>query len=85
MKQYAANTIAENMFSQVTNDGQTHLVLDMILDWKTDLGATSKDNMCIITRNGTKRMRRTIQGGKLQVSWKDRSKSWVPLKVMKDK
>ena len=43
IKQYAANTIAVNMISQITNNRQTHLVLDMILDWKTDGNTIPKD------------------------------------------
>ena len=30
VKQYAANTIAENMFAQVDEDGHTYLMLDAI-------------------------------------------------------
>ena len=62
VKQYAANNIADNMFLQVTYDGHTQLVLDMILVWKTDESTISKDNMWIITRIGTERIRRTTKG-----------------------
>ena len=38
----------------------------------------------IITKHGTKRLRKTTVGWKLLVCWKDNSTKWIPLKIMKE-
>ena len=36
IKEYAANIIPENMYSQVDPDGLSHAILDCIIDFKKD-------------------------------------------------
>ena len=50
VKQYAANVIAENMFSQVDEHGRSVLLLDAILDSKRDGNAVHKDDKYIIPK-----------------------------------
>ena len=38
----------------------------------------------IVTKSGTKRIRKSTVGWKLKVWWKDGSKQWVPLQLMKE-
>ena len=38
----------------------------------------------IITKHGTKRLRKTTVGWKLLVCWKNNSTKWIPLKIMKE-
>ena len=83
VKQYAANVIAENMYAQVADNGQTNLILDAITDWDKNGHAVSKRNKYVKTKHGNKRLRQTTSGWKLRVLWKDGSESWVPLKLMK--
>ena len=78
-----ANTIAENMYSQVDNQGREYLLLQEITDHKTDGSAVVKDDGFITSSTGQRRPRTTTRGWKLLVSWKDDSSSWVPLKDLK--
>ena len=85
VKQYAANIITtENMYAQVDANGQTHTLLESIIDFEKDGHALTKDNMYISTKAGVRRVRQTTIGWKLLVRWKDGSEQWVPLKLLKE-
>ena len=62
VKQYAANTIAENMYTQLDEDGYSQSILDSIIDYKTDGKAITKENMYVMTKSGQKRLRKTTAG-----------------------
>ena len=83
-KQYAANIIAENMYSSLDENGYSKVVLDCILDHNKDDRAIDKADKYIITKKGQRRLRKTTIGWKLLVCWKDQSEHWVPLKLMKE-
>jgi len=84
VKQYAANIITENMYAQVDANGQTHTLLESIIDFGKDGHAlTSRDNMYISTKAGVHRVCQTMIG-KLLVRWKDGLEQWVPLKILKE-
>ena len=80
---YAANVIAENMYAQVNEEGHTIVTMDEILDHAMDGSAVSPDDLYVTTKNGKKHMRRTTQGWKLCVLWKDGSTSWERLADLK--
>ena len=80
---YTANTIAENLYSNVDSEGHESLHLLEIIDHKADASAIKKDDG-YITSNGRKIPRRTTIGWKLLCRWKDKSTSWVPLKDIKE-
>ena len=84
VKQYAANTIAENMYAQVDSEGFQYTLLDSIIDYATNDRAVSKANKYFVTRQGTRRLRHTTAGWKLLVLWKDGSEQWIPLKDLKE-
>ena len=52
VKEYSANVIAENLYSQVDTDGHSHILLDAIIDYKKSGGAVNKDEQYIITKSG---------------------------------
>jgi hypothetical protein len=81
---FTANTIAESMYSQVDGEGHSVLLMSEITDHKRDGTAVSKDDGFEVTPTGQRRPRRTTQGWKLLVSWKDGSTAWVPLKDLKE-
>ena len=83
IKQYAANVIAENMFSQIDEYGHNYLLLDHIIDYSKDGHAVDKADKYVYTKSGQRRMRKTTQGWKLLVQWKDGSESWMPLQLLK--
>eukprot|EP00957_Ditylum_brightwellii_P069840 5303891-Ditylum_brightwellii.AAC.1 len=84
VKDYAANVIAENMITQVDSEGFSMTMLDSIVDSCKDQTAFDKSDKYIVTRCGRKKLRKTTQGWKLLVHWKDGSKSWLPLKDLKE-
>ena len=84
IREYAANIIAENMLSQVDNEGYTLQHLSQIVDASSDDSAVSKSALYCTTKRGNRRMRHTTCGWKMLVRWKDNSETWMPLKDMKE-
>jgi hypothetical protein len=81
--EYAANIIAENLYSQTDQEGKRYVLLDAIVDHKKDGSAISKDDE-YVTVNGRKHKRKTTKGWKLCVQWKDGSTSWERLAALKE-
>ena len=81
--EYAANVIAENLYSQIDTEGNRHVLIDSIIDHKKDSQATPKDDE-YVELNGKRTRRITTKGWKLCVQWKDGSTSWEPLKRVKE-
>ena len=69
---YAANVIAENIFSQIDDEGHHHVLLKAIVDHKSDGSAVKADDGYIVSANGNMSRRLTTKGWKLLVEWKDR-------------
>jgi hypothetical protein len=80
----AANAIAENMFAQVDDEGNRHVLFKEIIDHRTDGSELKQQDAFITTRSGTKRRRETTKGYEILVQWKDGSTTWVALKDMKN-
>ncbi len=81
---YTANVIAENLYSQVDEEGRHFAILQEITDHKKDGSALSKDDGFVENRHGQRRPKLTTRGWKLLVSWKDGSTDWIPLKDLKE-
>jgi hypothetical protein len=84
MDVYTANIIAENLYSQVMDDGSEMVILEEIIDHRKDGSAVSKDDMYVRSYNGTLRKRQTTQGWKLLVRWRDGTEAWVALRNIKE-
>jgi hypothetical protein len=84
VRPYAANVIADNIYSQVDNDGRRSFIFDSIIDYTKDAKYAVKkaDNYIIV--NGRRSCRRTTAGWKLLILMKDGSEQWIPLKDMKE-
>lgn len=80
----SASVIAENLFSQVDEEGRRHTVLDHIIDARTDGTQTSEDDAFMVTKNGMRRRRKTTKGWEVCVIWRDKSTTWHKLKDTKD-
>jgi hypothetical protein len=78
VRSYIANTIAENLYSQVDAEGRSFSIFDEIIDHKSDDTAVGPSK---ITDDET---RFTTRGWKFLVSWKDGTSSYVPLREMKE-
>jgi hypothetical protein len=81
--EYAANVIAENLYSQVDSEGRQFLILSEITDHSKDASAISKDQGFQRSHNGNEVRRKTTKGWKLCVEWKDGTSTWVPLSELK--
>ena len=79
----AANTIAENLFSQVDEEGNRYTLFDVIEDHRTTGEELQQKDAFIISSNKGKRRRETTKGWEILLRWKDGSSSWETLKDVK--
>jgi hypothetical protein len=82
--EYAANIIAENLLSQVDDEGFTITRLQSIVDHRKGDDALSNENAFTTNRLGVKRLRKSTVGWSLKFRWHDDSEQWVPLSVLKE-
>ena len=80
----AANAIAENLFAQMDNKGQHHVLFQEIIDNRTTGEQEQQQDAFVTTRTGTHRQFETTIGWEMLVRWKDMSTMWVSLKEMKE-
>jgi hypothetical protein len=81
--EYAANVIAENLYSQVDEEGPHQVMLDEIVNHKSDKSAVLPEDG-YITLKGRRHRHVTTKGWKLCIQWKEGSTSWQPLSDMKE-
>eukprot|EP00957_Ditylum_brightwellii_P030127 2280338-Ditylum_brightwellii.AAC.1 len=67
VKEYGANVIAQNIYSTLDKKGYSKVVLDAILEHSKDDWAISKSDKYIITKKGTKQLRKSTIGWKMLV------------------
>ena len=84
MEAVSANVIAENILSQVDDEGHRQMLLDEIIDHRTTGEQIKKGNEYVEMSNGTKRRILTTKGWEICVQWKDGSTDWIALKDLKD-
>ena len=61
------------------------MLMKAIIDHRKDESvAVPKSDMYVVTRHGGKKSRKTTIGWSLLVKWADDSKSWIPLKYLKE-
>lgn len=80
---YTANVIAENMWSQCDPQGNQFLLLDAIVDHRTD-GNEIQHADRFVTKGGRQYLKKTTKGWDLCVEWKDKSTSWERLSDLKE-
>ena len=80
----SANHIAENLFAQVDDEGNRHVLMHEIIDHRTNGQEVKQQDAFLTTKMGTKRRREMTKGWELLVEWKDGSRIWVALKDMKE-
>ena len=80
----SANQISSNLFSQVNDDGERHILLKEIVDYRVNSTAVDKADAYVTTRSGQKRRRMTTRGVELLCEFVDGLTSWVALKDMKE-
>ena len=80
----AANYIAENLFTQVDQEGNRHVLLDELIDYRVNGREVKLQDAFITTGTGMRRRRETTIGWELLAQWKDGSTNWVSLKDLKE-
>ena len=81
---FTANLIADNLYSQVDEEGNSYSIMSEITDHKSDGSAVHRDDGMEVMIDGLTRPRRMTKGWKLLVAWKGGTSSWVPLKDLKE-
>ena len=79
-----ANYIAENLFAQVDQEGNRHVLLDELIDYRVNGRKVKLQDAFITTGTGMRRRRETTIGWELLAQWKDGSTNWVSLKDLKE-
>jgi hypothetical protein len=79
-----ANTIAENIYAQVDEEGRQFIILQEISDHRTNTDAVTKEHGFVTMPNGRRFPKKTTKGWEFLVEWKDGSSSWVPLRELKE-
>ena len=82
--EYAANTIAENMWAQCDENGMQHLLMDEIVGHKCDSNVAVPKSEGHIMLNGRKSLKKTTVGWSVCVKWKDGTASWEPVRLIKE-
>ena len=84
VEKYSANIIAEHIYAQLDDDGHTKMLMDEIVDHRSDASAVQLSDGKVRGPNGTWKPKKTTRGWELCVRWKDGSTEWVPLKELKE-
>jgi hypothetical protein len=74
-----ANIIAENIFEQVDEDGNKHVLFDSIIDYEK-----SPDALTATDAESNPTLKKTTKGWRFCVLGKDGSTSWINLKDLKE-
>jgi hypothetical protein len=81
---YAANMIAESLYSQVDADGRELMLMKEMVDHRSDGSVVPVDNAYHVDPNGRMSRRTTTKGWKLLIEWKDGTMDLLPLKDLKE-
>ena len=81
--EYSANVIAENLYSQVDEEGHHQVMMEEISDHRSDATAVKRSEGTF-TLNGKTHKKLTTRGWELCVTWKDGSSSWEKLSDLKE-
>ncbi|CAJ1966194.1 unnamed protein product [Cylindrotheca closterium] len=85
VRDYGATTIAENLLTQVDDDGYSNTMFKAIVDYKRDPKVAVSEEKCyVMSKNGQRRTRKTTKGWKLMLLWNDGTQSWIDLSVLKE-
>jgi hypothetical protein len=83
VEEYATNVVAENLYSQVDENGFDTGIFDEIVDHRSNDQAVKVSDGLVMVGN-TLRPVITTKGWQLKVKWKDGSYDWLPLSQLKE-
>jgi hypothetical protein len=84
VEELTANLIAENLISQVDEEGRRQMMMMAIIDHRVLPDAIPKSQGTYENSYGVKRRKATTRGWELLVEWRDGSSDWVALKDLKE-
>lgn len=67
----AANTIAENVLSQVDDHGHRQLLIEEIIGHRKNDKELTRKEATIVSKGGINKLQKTTKGWELFVQWKD--------------
>ena len=73
----AASYVAEKLFTQEDQEGNRHVLLDEIIDYRVNSRKVRIQDAFITTHTGTRRRHETTNGWELLAQWKDGSTNWI--------
>ena len=79
-----ANAITQNMFAQVDDKGNRHVLFDKTINHRHTALALKHADIFIATSSGKRRLRETTKGWDILIRQKDGSTTWVLLKDTKE-
>ena len=79
-----AKYIAENLFTQIDDEGNRQVLMNEIIDYQTNVTELKQQDAFNTTKMGTKRRQETTKGWELLIKWKDGSTNWVSPKDIKE-
>ena len=82
VQQYAANIIAENVYSQVDEEGHRYIMLDEIVDHRKNDDAVEKHDGFVVNSKGRKSRKYTTKGWDFLITWKDGTQSWGKSRIL---
>ena len=85
VEELTANIIAENLITQVDEEGQRQKMMSEIMDHRTLHDAVPQAQGTYVNQYGVKRRKATTRGWELLVEWKDGSTDWISLKDLKSR
>ena len=80
----SANVIAENLLSQVDEEGHLQMMLEEITDHRCDGTEIKSTEGYYTSKGGHQTKKRTTRGWQVYLQWKDGSGDWVAIKDVKD-
>jgi hypothetical protein len=81
--EYTANMIAENMWAQCDVDGNQWLLMEAIIDHRSNESAVKQADAFVVV-NGKQHRKKTTKGWELCIQWKDGTTTWQRLADMKE-
>ena len=70
-EQYTANTVAENLYSDIDDEGFTFTMLNELIGHEKDESALTKEEATYTTKANRDRYKPTTKGWRILVDWKD--------------
>ena len=80
--EFSTNIIAENLYSNIDEEGHPYAILSGIINHRKTPEAITLNN-AFVELNGRKHKKITTKGWEIQVQWEDGSTSWIPMKDLK--